>query len=65
MQIGNGKRFAIKTIGDFPSSTNNIWSKDIATPVGYFLIVWLDRQTLRPWFVYQIASCHILNSLKR
>jgi hypothetical protein len=38
IQIRNGATYAIKTIGKIPQTTSNIWAKDPAGTVDYFVI---------------------------
>lgn len=65
IRIGTGQRFAIKTISKFPSTTSNIWSKDIASAVDYFLICLIDRKTLLPRAVFSIPTSKAQAYLRR
>jgi hypothetical protein len=56
ISIKSGKRYAIKTIGSFPSATSNIWSENIIASVDYFLICHLDPMMLKPRFICILSS---------
>lgn len=56
VQIKTGYRYAIKTIGQYPSVTSNIWSKNVTETVDYFIVVYLDKFTLFPKFIVQFSS---------
>lgn len=56
VQIKTGYRYAIKTIGKYPGTTSNIWSKDIVRYVDYFLITFLDPASLKPRFIISLSS---------
>ena len=56
IQIGNGKTFAIKTIGKPYQSTSNIWSEEPGKHVNYFVIVYLDRDVLTPIYVLLVSA---------
>jgi hypothetical protein len=64
IQIENGKRIAIKTISTVPSSTSNIWSKDIMASVDAFLVCCLNHETLTPDFVASITVKQAFGHLK-
>jgi hypothetical protein len=65
IQIGTGKRFAIKTVGDLAAATSNIWSPDIAKAVDYFLLVRMNRARLHPQVVCQIGSSKVKSCLRK
>lgn len=65
IQIGNGKRVAIKTISKVPSSTSNIWSRNLRDAVDLFIICLIDQQTLRPNFVISIATGRALQFVRK
>lgn len=56
IQVGNGYRYAVKTIGRVPSTTSNIWAKDVRVAVDRFLICLLDPDALVPRAVFSISS---------
>ncbi len=56
VQIKSGKTYAIKTIGKYPATTSNIWSKDIVNAVDFFIIVHLDPFKLCPIFIVMIST---------
>jgi hypothetical protein len=60
VQMKNGKTYAIKTLGKFPGTTSNIWSKDIEEAVDFFLIVHLDPFDLLPKFICKISSKNVV-----
>lgn len=64
IRIGNGQRVAIKTISKVPSTTSNIWSKDLESSVDVFLICYLNPQTLRPVFVASLTLKQVLAHLR-
>ena len=57
--------YAIKTIGKIPQTTSNIWAKDPAGTVDYFVIPVLDHEDLKPICVLKISSRNAANFLKR
>jgi hypothetical protein len=65
IQIRNGATYAIKTIGKIPQTTSNIWAKDPAGTVDYFVITVLDHEDLKPICVLKISSRKAANFLKR
>jgi hypothetical protein len=65
IQIGTGKRFAIKTVGDLATATSNIWSPDITKAVDYFLLVRMNRARLHPQIVCQIGSSKAKSCLRK
>jgi hypothetical protein len=65
IQIGTGKRFAIKTVGDHAIATSSIWSPDIAKAVDYFLLVRMNRARLHPQVVCQISSSKAKSYLRK
>jgi hypothetical protein len=65
IQIGNGKRVAIKTISKIPSSTSNIWSRNLQDAVDLFVICLIDQQTLRPILVVSIATGRALQFVRK
>ena len=56
IRVATGSRFAIKTVGKFPSNTSNIWSDDIESSVDHFLLCHMDPDKLIPRFVCELAS---------
>lgn len=56
IQVGNGRRFAIKTIGKPYQTTSNIWSRDPKKAVDQFVVVHLDTDALKPNYIVQISS---------
>lgn len=64
IQVGTGRRVAIKTISAVPSSTSSIWSKNLAEAVDSFLICLIDQASLRPRFVISIGVRTSLRHLR-
>jgi hypothetical protein len=65
IQTGNGTTYAIKTIGKIPQTTSNIWAKDPARAVDYFVIVLLSHDVLIPTCVLKISSRNAARFLKK
>ena len=65
IQMGTGKRFAIKTIGKFPSVTSNLWSKNIDEIADAFLVTHLDCDLLEPILVFIVTASQAAPFLKR
>ena len=65
IQTGIGTTYAIKTVGKIPQTTSNIWAKDPASAVDYFVIVLLNHESLRPDFVVKISSRSAIHFLKK
>ena len=65
IQTGTGKRYAIKTVSSLPTTTSNIWSKDLAKAVDAFLITHLDRDSLKPRLVVEAKVRQVVRLLKR
>jgi hypothetical protein len=65
IQIGRGKRVAIKTVSKIPSATSNIWSKEVASSVDAFIIVYMDQDRLRPHATYYIPVTTAVKFLKK
>lgn len=65
IQAGTGTRFAIKTIGNIPSMTSNIWSKNIVDSIDAFLVTYLDRDLLEPIRVFIVTVSQAEPFLKK
>jgi hypothetical protein len=65
IQSRNGTTYAIKTIGKIPQTTSNIWAKEPAKSVNYFVIVVLSHENLVPTCVLKMSSRKALRFLKR
>ena len=65
IQTGNGTTYAIKTIGKIPQTTSNIWAKERAKAVDYFVIALLRHESLSPNCVLKISSRKAALFLKR
>lgn len=65
IQVGTGRRVAIKTISTVPSSTSSIWSKNLTKAVDSFLVCLIDQASLRPRFVVMISAKKALKHLRR
>jgi hypothetical protein len=56
IQTGNGITYAIKTIGQIPQKTSNIWAKRPTESVDYFVIVVLSHERLIPSCILKIRA---------
>jgi len=56
IQIGNGRTFAIKTIGKPFQVTSNIWSEEPGKHVDYFVVVYLDPGALIPRYILLVTA---------
>lgn len=65
IQTGNGTTYAIKTIGKIPQTTSNIWAKDPAVAVNYFVVVLMSHEYLTPVCVLKISARKAAKFLKR
>jgi hypothetical protein len=64
IQTRNGTTYAIKTIGKIPQTTSNIWAKDPASAVDYFVIVLLSHEELTPTCILKLRSRNAAQFLK-
>ena len=65
IQAGTGKRFAIKTIGEIPGITSNIWTKNIDEIADAFLVTCLDCDILEPNLVFTVTMIQAAPFLKQ